>query len=84
MLSYVDSGGRSKYLEYDINVSCPECRRLAEIKISRSQDNPRRLFHKRIGYDEFIKWATPKEKAVEASSGGRNSCLEDNGTIGDV
>ena len=84
MHSYVDSGGRSKYLEYDINISCPECRRLAEIKISRSRDNPQRLFYKCIGCDKFIKWATPKEEGAEASSGGRNSGLEDNGLMSDV
>ena len=84
MHSYVDFGGRTNCLEYDINILCPECRRLAKIKISRSQDNPRRLFCKCIGCDEFIKWATPKEEGAEASSGGRNSCLEDNGLMSDV
>jgi len=48
MHSYVDSGRRTKYLEYDSNVSCPKCRRLAEIKLSRSRDNPWRLFYKCI------------------------------------
>ncbi|KAJ8439053.1 hypothetical protein Cgig2_014473 [Carnegiea gigantea] len=40
------SGGGSKYLQYDAEVKCLSYRQHAEIKVSKSRDNPRTLFCK--------------------------------------
>jgi len=40
-----------------MQVNCPTCGRRAEIKLSRSHDNPGMLFYKYPQCGKFIKWA---------------------------
>ena len=48
-------GGGSGYLCYDIDVKCPSCKQNAEIRLSRSRQNPGRLFYKCSGCGRFIR-----------------------------
>ena len=38
--------GGNNYLQYDVEVIFPHYRKHVEIKVSKSQDNPQRLFYK--------------------------------------
>lgn len=44
------------YFQYDMEVNCPTYGRRTEIKLSRSRDNPGRLFYKCPQCGKFIKW----------------------------
>ena len=62
-------GSRGNYLQYAVDVICPQCMRKAEIKVSGSRDNPGRLFYKCVGCGKFIKWAMPEEGEVSSERG---------------
>ena len=40
------SSCRGGYIHYDVEVTCPNCGRVADIKLSNSHDNLGRLFYK--------------------------------------
>ena len=52
-------GANEMYHQYDMEVICRTCGRVADIKISRSPDNPGRLFFRCTQCDKFLKWAKP-------------------------
>jgi len=45
-----------------MDVSCPNCGRIGDIKVSRSRDNPGRIFYQCSQYGKFIKWAIPVQE----------------------
>ena len=49
------------YIQYDVEVRCPSCGRVADIKLSKSRDNPGRLFYKCNECGKFVKWANATE-----------------------
>ena len=53
---------REDYVHYEIDVNCPGYGRVGEIKVSRSRDNPGRIFYKCTQCGKFIKWAMPVEQ----------------------
>ena len=58
--AFIYSGG--DYIQYDMEVSCPSCRTVADIKLSQSHDNPGRTFYKCGDCGKFLKWARPLER----------------------
>jgi len=56
------SNSAGDYIQYDIEVSCPSCRSVADIKLSKSRDNPGRVFYKCGDCGKFLKWARPLER----------------------
>ena len=64
-------GSREDYVQYEMDVNCPCCGRVGEIKVSRSRDNPGRIFYKCSQCGKFIKWATPVEHRQEVAYGNR-------------
>ena len=52
---------RGSYIYYDVEVMYPNCERVADIKLSKSHDNPGRMVYKCNYYGKFVKWAKPME-----------------------
>ena len=69
-------GSRRGYVQYEMDVSCPNCGRNGDIKISRSRDNPSRIFYKCSQCGKFIKWAIPvQERDIVAYEHGANKMV---------
>ena len=64
-------GSREDYVHYEIDVNCPGCGRVGEIKVSRSRDNPGRIFYKCTQCGKFIKWAMTVEQRQAVAYGNR-------------
>ena len=56
------SSSEGDYIQYDMEVSCPSCKIVADIKLSKSRDNPGRIFYKCGDCGKFLKWARPLER----------------------
>jgi len=48
-------GSRAGYIHYEVHVNCPSGGRIGHIKLSRSRDNPGRIFYKCTQCGKFIK-----------------------------
>jgi len=57
------------YIQYDMEVSCSTYRTVVEMKLSKSRDNPRRVFYKCGDCGKFVRWARQVE--------GRRRMLEE-------
>ena len=47
------------YIHYEVDVICPNCGKVGELKLSKSCNNLGRLFYKCSQCGKFIKWGSP-------------------------
>ena len=61
------------YIHYEVEVICPNCGRVGEIKLSKSRDNPERLFYKCSQCGKFIKWVSLLQDGARVSAEDQRS-----------